>query len=217
MSNVIIIDGYLGAGKTLGASILALYYSYKSECQLFSNYGLAGSRPFTHFNNFLDLAESDHSIVVLDESHTDLDARNFNTNSVKYFTHLAFYLRKLRTTLFLTTPSIENLDSRVRGICNIYIRVSKDKKYFYYEMIDLQSLRKLKDYKVKIEVAKNIGSQIYDTYNIVTPIEFPQERKEFNDFMRTLKERNDNYYMSKRITHAEGAELRSESLTLVNV
>jgi hypothetical protein len=134
---------------------------------------------------------------MLDEAHSDLDARNFNTNSVKFFTHLIFYLRKLRTTLMLATPALENLDSRVRAILNLYCHVTKDKEYFYYDMYDMQSMRHLGRYKIRIERAVELASMLYDTYNMVTPVEFPSDRKEFELFVKELKVVSENYYLDR--------------------
>jgi hypothetical protein len=196
--NVIIFDGYLGSGKTLGMSLLGKYFQLKSGCTLYSNYGVKDSLPFSNYMQFIDLAKQPSSIVLLDEAHSDLDARNFNTNTVKFFTHIIFYLRKLRTTIFFATPSIDNLDSRVRSICNLYCAVSKDKKHFYYDMFDLQRLKFLKRYKIKIPAAHQIAGDIYDTYNIVLPVEFPQDRQEFHNFIRQLKNENQEFYLSRQ-------------------
>jgi hypothetical protein len=194
--NVLIIDGYLGAGKTLAMTILADYFRSRSGCALYSNYGIRGSKEFSHYTHFLDVANETSSIITLDEAHTDLDSRNFNTNAVKFFTHLVFYFRKLRTTLFLATPSIDNLDSRVRSICNLYCKVTKDKNYFYYTMYDLQRLKFLKRYKIPQAKAFRLAGTLYDTYNMVLPVEFPTERKEFNEFVKELKQTSEQFYVS---------------------
>lgn len=203
--NLMIIDGYLGAGKTLGMTLLSLFFQKMLEtetknystCTLYSNCGITGSKEFDNYKQFVDVAMQPSSIIALDEAHNDLDSRNFNTNSVKFFTHLVFYLRKIRSTLILATPSIDNLDSRVRAIANIYCMVSKDKKNFYYDMYDMQRLRHLKRYKIPKEIAFQAAALAYDTYNMVLPVEFPQERKEFLQFISELKQVNHDYYAVK--------------------
>ncbi|MCG7218199.1 hypothetical protein MF069_36485 [Paenibacillus mucilaginosus] len=212
--NLAIIDGFLGAGKTLGMSLLSLYFQSQSNCTLYSNYGLAGSKEFTHYEQFLDVAKEPSSIICLDEAHTDLDSRSSTTNVVKYFTHLIFYLRKLRCTLMLSTPSIENLDARVRLIANLYVMVSKDKKYFYYDMYDMQKLRHLKRYKIRQADAFSVAAKAYDTYNIVLPVEFPSEKKEFNEFLPILKKATNDYYSFRQDdSDALGTESPGEELT----
>lgn len=195
--NLAIIDGVLGAGKTLSMTLLSLFFQEMSGCALYSNYGIKGSKEFTHYNDFLKIANEPSSIVCLDEAHTDLDSRNFNTNSVKFFTHLIFYLRKLRCTLFLATPSIDNLDSRVRAISNLYIHVDKNKTHFLYDFYDIQSGLFLKRYKIKQADAFLCASMAYDTYNMVLPVTFPDDRKEFNSFVTILKEKSNEFYLQQ--------------------
>ncbi|MDT2277700.1 zonular occludens toxin domain-containing protein [Paenibacillus larvae] len=191
--NVIIFDGIMGSGKTLGCSILAKHFQLRSECALYSNYELQGATHFSKYEQFLDLANNKSSILCIDEGHTDVDSRNALQNTVKWFTHIIFYLRKLRTTMFFTTPNIENLDYRVRSVCNLYCRCYKDKDYFRYAMFDLQANKFLKEYKIKQDIAKHIGAEIYDTTGIVTPIEWPDDKKTFNDFITKLKNLNNNF------------------------
>jgi hypothetical protein len=210
--NIVIIDGYLGAGKTLAMTILAQFFKELSGCATYSNYGVNGAFPFSHYKDFLHVAVQSSSIIMLDEAHSDLDSRNFNTNAVKFFTHLVFYFRKLRTTMFLATPSIENLDSRVRSICNLYCHVTKTKDHFIYELYDMQSMRYLKRYKIARESAYLLASQLYDTYNMVLPVEFPSERNEFNSFVKELKYTSESYY--KNLSEAEfGEAVRTPSET----
>jgi hypothetical protein len=197
--NIVIIDGYLGAGKTLAMTILSNYFKELSGCSLYSNYGVKNAFPFSHYRDLLHVAVQPSSIIDLDEAHADLDSRNFNTNAVKFFTHLVFYFRKLRTTMFLATPGIENLDSRVRAICNLYCHVSKNQDYFYYDMYDMQAMRFLKRYKIKREAAYELSAGLYDTYNMVLPVEFPSDRAEFNRFVEELKYTSENYYITQRL------------------
>ncbi|MCY7487900.1 zonular occludens toxin domain-containing protein [Paenibacillus alvei] len=201
--NLMVIDGYLGSGKTLGMSILARYFQERSGCSLYSNYGLIGAQQFNHYSQFLDLTNNQSSIVCLDEAHVDLDSRNSTTNISKYFTHLMFYFRKLRTTMFLATPSVENLDSRVRALANIYTHVEKKATKFNYHMWDLQSGRFLKTLSIPKSKAFAIAPQIYDTYKMVSPMIFPEKKEEFTKFISELKELNDTYYL------AEGEERRT--------
>lgn len=193
MVNVVAFEGQMGNGKTLGQSILAKILQAETGCTLYSNYGLKGSKPFTSFNDFLDVAVQPHSIVCLDEVHNDIDSRDFNTNAVKYFSHIAFYLRKMRCTLFMTTPLFENIESRVRGVTNIVVSVSKDKNYYYYPFYDWQSMKPLKVKKVKKELAHMVANEIFDTYAMVTPLEYPENRQEFKKLLEDLKLANTQY------------------------
>ena len=129
--NVFVFTGFLGSGKTLGAVLYAKKYQALSGCALYSNIAIEGAKPFYSLETFKEIAQESSSILLLDEAHMDLDARSFNTNHVKFFTQLSYYLRKLRCTLFITSPNFADLDSRIRGITNILAIVSKSKGKFF--------------------------------------------------------------------------------------
>lgn len=195
--NIINFSGQMGNGKTLGMSILATYLAEKTGCTLYSNYGLVGAKPFTRFEDFLDVAIQPSSIVLLDEVHNDIDSRDFNTNAVKYFSHIAFYLRKMRCTLMMTSPLFENVESRVRGVTNVVCPVYKDKYYYHYPFYDWQSLKPLKGKRIKKDVAHEIAGNLFDTYSMVTPLEYPNGREEFKKLLQELKRVNSDYLKSE--------------------
>ncbi|MCY7936295.1 hypothetical protein MOF37_07610 [Bacillus spizizenii] len=194
--NVMVFEGFLGSGKTAGASVFAKAFQQRSGCTLYSNYGLQGSKPFTKLDDFKDIAVQPSSILVLDESHMDLDARSFSSNHVKFFTQISYYLRKLRCTMILTSPNFEDLDSRIRGITNILVQVEKRNGYFFYRMHDWQSNRYLKTYRFKQQYLKEYGHQVFDTTKMVTPIDIPDKKGDFNDFLEELKRISENYMVS---------------------
>jgi len=192
--NFIVIQGFLGSGKTLGASIIAKNYQEKSNCALYSNYGLVGSKPFTSIDDFKKIAVEESSILVLDEAHMDLDARSFSSNHVKFFTQVSYYLRKLRCTMILTSPSFEDLDSRIRKVTNVLVDVSKDNQYFYYDFYDIQSHKFLKTLRINSKNAFAIGQYIFDTSSMVTPVDVPNSKEDFKTFLEELKTLSENYY-----------------------
>lgn len=191
--NLISFEGQMGNGKTLGMSILAKYYQEKTGCTLYSNYGLEGSKPFNSFYDFLDVCMQPSSIVCLDESHNDVDSRDFSSNSVKFFSHIVFYLRKMRCMVMMTSPLFENLDSRIRGVTNVVVSVSKDKDYYYYPFFDYQSNKSLKTIKIKKDNAHSLAESIFDTYAMVTPLEYPSSRDEFKKLLIDIKLKNQAY------------------------
>lgn len=192
--NIVVFEGNLGAGKTNGMVILSKYIQQQSNnnVTLYSNFGVKDAKDFTSLYDFYDVCEQPSSIVMLDETHVDLDSRSFSSNHVKYVSQTSFYLRKMRCTLMLTSPLFENLDSRIRGITNILVHVSKDKKYFYYDFYDPQSERYLKTLKVNQQSAFQLS--LYDTNNIVVPLEVPEKKPEFDKFLIELKDKVNSYY-----------------------
>ncbi len=192
--NFMIFEGFLGAGKTLGASIYAKYYQQRSGCALYSNFGLKGSKPFNSLEDFKEIAKEKSSILVLDEAHMDLDARSFSSNHVKFFTQVSYYLRKLRCTLIMTSPSFSDLDSRIRRITNIYVSVTKDFRNFSYEMYDIQSRKYLKTMQINQQDAFKLADQIFDTFGMVTPVVIPAKKDDFTDFLNELKIISESYH-----------------------
>lgn len=215
--NIINFSGQMGNGKTLGMSILAKYFQEQTGCTLYSNYGLVGSKPFYSFYDFLDVAVQPHSIICLDEVHNDIDARDFNTNAVKYFSHIAFYLRKMRCTLMMTSPLFENVESRVRGVTNVICPVHKDKNYYYYPFYDWQSMKPLKPKRIKKEFAHKVASNIFDTYSMVTPLEYPENRNEFKKLLEELKLANTHYLESVASKETPKALTAGEALQVQEV
>lgn len=188
--NIIIIDGMLGAGKTLAMSILSKYYAEKSGCALFSNYGLYGSYEFNSYRDFLKVVAQKHSIICLDEAHIFLDSRMSHNKGVIYFTQLSYYFRKMRTTVMMTSPQIDSIDKRVRLCANIYVYAEKDDKYFKYHFYDYQSERYLKTKRIKKDDAIRLASKLYDTYYMVEPMVLPRSEEEYREFVELLKKRN---------------------------
>ncbi|MFD5022377.1 AAA family ATPase [Paenibacillus sp. NPDC058367] len=189
------LDAAMGTGKTLGMSLLAQHFRQQSGCTLWSNYGLSNARLFTNFEQFLEVAQQPSSIICLDEVHTDLDSRSGNTNTSKYLTHMLYYLRKIRATIFYATPDISSVDVRVRSVTNVYCRVSKNKRKFKYEMWDLQSVRYLRTLMIDKEKVFAIADQIYDTHKMVVPMEFPEKKEEYIQLINMLKNISDQYYV----------------------
>lgn len=192
--NVFVFTGFLGSGKTLGAVLYAKKYQALSGCALYSNISIEGAKPFNSLETFKEIAKESSSILLLDEAHMDLDARSFNTNHVKFFTQLSYYLRKLRCTLFITSPSFGDLDSRIRGITNVLAIVSKSKDKFYYDMYDVQSNRYLRTYQMEQSRAFHVAANVYDTYAMVTPVIVPDSKVGFLDFLDELREISETYY-----------------------
>lgn len=191
-------DGKMGSGKTAGMSVLALDWQLRSGCTLFSNYGLTGSIPFTNFEDFKKVAVQSSSIICLDESHMDLSNRDYAMNSVKFFITMIWFLRKMRCTLMMTSPLFENIDSKVRAVTNLYINVSKRDGYLNYNYYDMESETLIKRNRISLETMKRIGSYLYDTYEMVTPLEYPKNRDDFNLVIAEVKRLNKEYMSQNR-------------------
>lgn len=198
MANLIFFDGYMGSGKTLGMSLKALHYQQQTGCTLFSNYGLRGSIPFTKFEDFKKVAVQPSSIVCLDESHLDLSNRDYSLNSVKWFISIVWFLRKLRCTLMMTSPLFENIDAKVRSVTNFYYHVSKENGYMVYDLYDVEREKFLKQERVNFQKVVPFIEQIYDTYEMVVPLEYPAKRDDYLKIMDDIKALNKEYISTFR-------------------
>lgn len=203
-----VFQGNLGEGKTSAMSILAHYYAAlgrKSgiDVSLFANYGLKGSRRLKHYSDFYKVAESESSICLLDEAQTSLDSRLFQKGSNIYLTQFFFYLRKLRSSLFMTTPHIRNLDSRIRALCNILVDCHKYPSGFSYDIYDYQAEKLLRrKFLPKFKAEEIFKTGLYDTNQIITSIEFPKNEREFKQFLEQIIEINDTY-RGRKMENAE--------------
>lgn len=184
---LVIFTGNRGVGKTLGMSLYALYLKGKTGCDLYSNYGLNGSQEFSSFIDFKSVAASGHSLVLLDECHNDIDSRDLSS-ATKYFSHIVFYLRKLDCTLFMSTPLFSNVSARVRNVTNVLVNVSKNKKFFFYDFYDVQrDFFHVKRFRLVKDSVFDFARDVYDTKAIVTPLSYPQNKKEFEDLLKDIK------------------------------
>lgn len=66
-------------------TLFAHHFKQKSNCVLYSNYGVVGSKPFTEIEHFKNIAQEKSTILNLDEAHIDLDARSFRVTRLNSF------------------------------------------------------------------------------------------------------------------------------------
>ena len=206
--------GNLGEGKTSAMSILAHYYKNRAErllghdIQLYSNYGLRDSYPLQSYKDFYHVAASPGSIVLLDEAQTSLDSRLFQKGSNIYMTQFIFYFRKLRCSLFMTTPHFKNLDSRIRMLCNILVDCHRTPAGFHYQIFDAQAQKVLRRRFLPMRIAKEIfKAKLYDTNNIVRAVKFPANEREFDKFLTEIIRVNDQSNRGKKLIELDDLEL----------
>lgn len=184
-----VFQGNLGEGKTFGMSVFAHYYAYKArkagiKVDLYSNYDLKGAKELKNYKDFYEVAKSESSICLLDEAHVNLDSRLFSRGMNIYMTQFMFYLRKLNTSLFMTTPHIKNLDSRMRQLTNILVDCHRVPGGFLYDIYDFQAERLLRRKFMPKFIAEQIFKVgIYDTHSIIRAIEFPSTDRQFDKFL----------------------------------
>jgi len=197
-----VFQGNLGDGKTFGASVLAHYFQTRAsaagvDVDLYSNYGLKGSRPLDNYKHFYNVAKSPNSIGIMDEAHINLDSRLFSKGSNIYMTQFFFYFRKLHHSMFLTTPSIRNLDSRVRNLTNILVDCRKAGGAFVYHFYDYSGEKLLKRlYLPSFKVRELFACKLYNTDNIIRNVQFPSTERGFDEFLTKVIDARNEYLTS---------------------
>lgn len=184
-----VFTGNLGEGKTFGMSVLAHYFASRARkaglsVDIYANYGLLGSKPLVNYKDFFHVAKSQNSICLMDEAHVNLDSRLFHKGSNIYMTQFFFYLRKLHASLFMTTPNIRNLDSRIRLLTNILVFCRRSSGGFAYDIYDFQAEKLLSQKFLPRYIANEIfKAGMYDTDAIIRNVEFPGSEREFDKFL----------------------------------
>ena len=184
-----VFQGNMGQGKTAGAAMFALYFVVRwriagQEANIFSNFKMKGAQLISNELDWDNVARSPNSIVIMDEAHVNLDSRMFNRATNINLTQFIFYFRKLHCSLFLCSPSIMNLDARIRNLTNVLIDCSKFSSGFNYKIYDYHAARRINTLFIPKRVAKKFFDLgIYDTHAIIRYMQFPKSERDFDRFL----------------------------------
>jgi len=198
MAHHFFIEGPLGSGKTLMMSILAHHFKHQvqrigGDVQLFSNYHLKDAIQMDHYEDWYQVAEAQGSIVCWDEAQMAFSNRKWSGYGNGIATEVMMYTRKMQSVQMYCSPSINNVDSRIRQIVEILIRVRKEGKrgfrlYFYdYQTNQFMRTAFFPMYKAK----KIFKVKLYDTYQMVSFFPLPPNEREGNKFFDKLEEVHD--------------------------
>ncbi|MBE3553573.1 MAG: ATPase [Thermicanus sp.] len=206
MPHFIGIQGNLGAGKSTVASTMAYYYKNVSESrfgveiELFSNYYLKGSKPMESYENWYEVANAQGSIVVWDEAQMVFDSRTSLKGGQITATKILNYCRKLKSIQFFVSPSIDNLDTRIRGMIEVLLNVRKMGNkgiaidYFDYQAKNYGPWGKLinKRFIPASKVRQIHRLNLFDTFQIVQGFPMPMTERDEAKFFKTLEEVHNN-------------------------
>lgn len=203
MPHIIVIQGALGAGKTTMGAILAHYYKNKvtakgGTLELFSNCEIALSKPMKHHKDWYQVAEAHGSLCIWDEAHRIMDSRTALKGNNILATHILTYARKMASIQVFISPSILNLDSRLRQLTEVLINVRKSKAGITYDYFDYQDQfsgpygrylhsRFLPAGKLKQVYALNL----FDSHAMVGGFPMPGTDRETDKFLAELEKRHD--------------------------
>lgn len=198
MAHHIFIQGALGSGKTFMMSVLAHHWKEKVQAkagniELFSNYDLLDSHTMSHYTDWYKVAEAQGSICCWDEAQMAFSNRKWSNYGNSLATEVLMFTRKMQAVSFYCSPSINNVDSRIRQIVEILITVRKiGDKGFQLHFQDYQTKEFMMTQFFPMFKAKKIFKKnLYDTYNMVQSFPLPSNERQGNEFFEKLEEIHD--------------------------
>ena len=201
----IFFQGGLGAGKTFGMSMLAHYLKEQVERQggkidLYSNYDLKAATEMLHYTDWYKVAESQGSICCWDEAHMAFSNRKWSKHSQEIATQVMMYTRKMQSVQMYCSPSINNVDSRIRQIVEVLVTMRKVKRGFKFYFYDFQTNEHIRTVFFPEWKAKRVFKlNLYDTHNMVRSFPLPSTEKQSEEFFDRLEEIHDK--ARGKITH----------------
>lgn len=195
MAHHILFQGGLGAGKTFGAVLLAWYLKTQAEkkgayIQLFSNFEVESSIEINSYEAWYDIAKCQGSICIWDEAHIAFNSRKWSAHSAQVATDLMMYTRKMQSLQIYATPSVNNVDSRIRQIIELLITMRNiPNKGFRFYFMDYQTNEHLKTVFIPMSKAKQIFDlNLYDTHQMVRRFPLPNTERKSDEFFDKLEE-----------------------------
>lgn len=198
MAHHFFIQGPLGAGKTLMMSLLAHHWRNKvrtlgGDVKLFSNYGLKDSYPMSHYTDWYEVAKAQGSICCWDESQMAFSNRKWSNYGSGVATEVMMFTRKMKSVQMYCSPSIQNVDSRIRQIVEVLVNVRKiGDKGFTLHFTDWQTGEFMHKQFFPMYKAKQVFKEnLYDTFNMVQGFPLPATEPQGREFFEKLEEIHD--------------------------
>lgn len=193
----IFFQGGLGDGKTFAMSLLANWWKEQVELQggkidLYSNYELKGSVPIDHYTDWYKVAESQGSICCWDEAHMAFSNRKWSKHSQEIATQVMMYTRKMQSVQMYCSPSINNVDSRIRQIVEVLVTMRNKRNGFKFYFYDYQTNELMRTAFIPRWKAERVFKlNLYDTHNMVRSFPLPSTEKQSEEFFDRLEEIHD--------------------------
>lgn len=185
-------EGGLGTGKTLMATVIANWWREQAakknvDVQLFANFDMRGATRMSTYESWYDVADADVSIIIWDESQVHFNNRAWSQFGQNIVTQIAMYVRKMRSIQIYATPSVNMLDSRIRSVLEVVVKMQKTKAGYQLNFYDYQTNQFLRKAFVPMSKAKKIYKlNLYDTYSFVTPVPMPSDERSAKKFWAEL-------------------------------
>lgn len=195
MAQHFFVQGPLGSGKTFTMSLLAHHWREKvrqrgGDVKLFSNYGLKDSHAMDHYTDWYEVANAQGSICCWDEAQMAFSNRRWSKFGQGIATEIMMYTRKMQSVQIYCSPSIMNVDSRIRQIVEVLVDVRKiGDKGFKLRFTDFQTGEFMHTQFLPMWKAKRIFKlNLYDTYQMVQGFPLPATEREGTEFFKKLEE-----------------------------
>lgn len=205
MAHHFFIQGPLGSGKTFLMSLLATHWKERTEgrggtVELFSNYELKDSTAMNHYEDWYKVAEAQGSIVCIDEAQMAFSNRKWSKYGSTLATEVLMFTRKMQAVMVYCSPSIKNVDSRIRDIVEVLVNVRKiGDSGFSLHFTDYQTGLFMHKQFIPMWKAKKIFKMgLYDSFNMVQSFPLPATEKEGKVFFERLEEIHDKARGKKR-------------------
>lgn len=194
MAHHIFFEGGLGAGKTFGMVLLAHHLKMQAEArgatiELFSNFDVKDSRMLEHYEDWYEVAQAHGSICMWDEAHMAFSNRQWSRHGNEIATQVMMYTRKMQAVQIYASPSINNVDSRIRQIIELLVTMRYiPNKGFRFLFRDYQTGEILRTAFFPMSKAKKIfGLNLYDTHQMVRAFPLPSTERESSKFFDELE------------------------------
>lgn len=223
MAYHIFFEGPLGSGKTFLMTALANLWRDQSNSaggnvSLFSNFGARDSKPMDDFEAWYEVAGSWESICMWDESQMAFNNRAWAAAKSQLGTEIMMYTRKMRSIQMYASPSINNVDSRIRQLVEILFHCRKvgDKGFEAY-IYDYQTRTFIRRVFLPMSIAKKLFKlELYDTYAMVRGFPMPDGKRETEEFWNTLFEIHEIKHKRGRYAEIDPIQqLKSSSTDIV--
>ena len=178
---IVTVTGDKGSGKTSLLSFFGLL-AHRSGISVLSNYDFAFGNRMSSLNDLVRF----QGLVLFDEGQSSADSRNFARDSVKYFTQLLMYTRKLNIVVMFSSIRDSYLDVRLRDMSDIAVWAEATHDSFVYHFGTAS--RHLGSYAVDPTTLLKILDGAFNTNEFVKPVHMPTSQDEFNALLTLLEE-----------------------------
>lgn len=187
-----VVTGGLGEGKTLFATIFAHWW--RGECakrgvnlQLFSNYDVRDGQRMETYETWYDVARADVSVIIWDEAHIHFNNRAWSQFGQNIVTQIAMYVRKMRSVQIYATPNVNMLDSRIRSVIEIEVKMQKTKSGYHMYFYDFHKNIMVRKAFISMAKVKQIFKiNLYDTESFVSAVPMPNDERTAKKFWAEL-------------------------------